>query len=707
MTASKTIPFRFHPRVFAALGADLVTNDIVAVMELVKNSYDALARNVHIRFGKDAAGRDYLEIEDDGQGMTRDVIENVWCVVATPYRKRERIVRAGGRRRRVSGEKGLGRLAAARLGDRLRMWTRAPNGPCWEVTVRWSSLAATEDLSHSVVELTEYTGSFPSSGTRIRIGDLARTWDLARLSDLRSSLSRLASPFSQAKDFCLHMPDPELDDATPVRIEPTPFLLKPKYCIDGNVDAAGNLSARYRFTPIADTAEKRSVGISLGWEQINKGGDNIGTPSRNGGPQCGPFTFEIRAWDIATDDLREIAHHYGIVKSGMIRAAIRSHMGISVYRDDILVLPKSDSTRDWMELDLRRVSRLTRLSTNQIVGYVSISAEQNTGIRDTSDRERLAVSSALTNFRKILLAAVESLENERESDRPDPNRERPMVDLFVDMSPDDLLSETESRAAAGQVAAAVLPSVRSFSERSQTAIKSLQGRLVYYSRLATVGTIAQMLVHEILNRTTAIGRFLISMRSRLRRDTNLKLSKERDRAQRAVEALERLADTFAPLANRGFRRGRRSSILEVRIRECLEIGGRPLRELEVRCEVPETSTAVAVDPGELDTVLLNLISNAAYWLRGLKSREKKIVFSIRKKEVTDRIEVEVADSGRGIPQEDLERIFLPGITRKPGGIGMGLTVASEVVAAYDGRMYTRAMEEGAVFVFDLPTAKES
>ena len=707
MTASKTIPFRFHPRVFSALGADLVTNDIVAVMELVKNSYDALARNVHIRFDKDAAGRDYLEIEDDGQGMTRDVIENVWCVVATPYRKRERIVRAGGRRRRVSGEKGLGRLAAARLGDRLRMWTRAPNGPCWEVTVRWSSLAATEDLSHSVVELTEYTDSFPSSGTRIRIDSLTRTWDLARLSDLRSSLSRLVPPFSQAKDFCLHMPDPEIDDATSIRIEPTEFLLKPKYCLDGNVDAEGNLRARYRFTPIRDMAERRSTDIALVWEQISNGGDNTDTPPRNGRPRCGPFTFEIRAWDIAPEDVREIADNFGIVKSGMIRAAIRSHMGISVYRDGILVLPKSEGGRDWLGLDLRRVSRLTRLSTNQIVGYVSISAEQNTGIRDTSDRERLAVGPALKDFQKSLLAAVSSLENERESDRPDPNRERPMADLFVDMSPDDLLSETERRAAEGEAAAAVLPSVLRFSERSQNAIKSLQGRLVYYSRLATVGTIAQMLVHEIRNRTTAIGWFLDSVRPRLKRDKNTSLETDHDRAQSAVKTLERLADTFAPLANRGFRRGRRTSMVEARIRECLEIGGRPLRELGVRCEVPDTSTAVAVDPGELDTVLLNLITNAVYWLRGLKSREKKIVFSIRKKEVTGRIEVEVADSGRGIQPEDLERIFLPGVTRKPGGIGMGLTVASEVVAAYDGRMYTRAMEEGAAFVFDLPMTKES
>ena len=49
---AEKIPFRLHPRVFAALGADLVTNDVVAIIELVKNSYDALATRVDVRFGE-------------------------------------------------------------------------------------------------------------------------------------------------------------------------------------------------------------------------------------------------------------------------------------------------------------------------------------------------------------------------------------------------------------------------------------------------------------------------------------------------------------------------------------------------------------------------------------------------------------------------------------------------------------------------------
>ena len=129
--ASK-IPFKIHPRVFSALGADLVTSDVVAIIELVKNSYDAFASNVWVRFDVDDQGNDRIEIEDDGYGMTKDIIEKVWSVVATPYKQDNPFAKAGEKKRRVSGEKGLGRLAVARLGHNLEMLTKSRKEPCWQ-----------------------------------------------------------------------------------------------------------------------------------------------------------------------------------------------------------------------------------------------------------------------------------------------------------------------------------------------------------------------------------------------------------------------------------------------------------------------------------------------------------------------------------------------------------------------------------------------
>jgi hypothetical protein len=109
------IPFKIHPRVFAALGSDLVTNDVVAIIELVKNSYDAVASRVDVRFVDPDAGDRFLEVLDDGVGMSRHIIEDAWCVVATPFRQNNPVSSKAEHERRASGNKGLGRLSAARL----------------------------------------------------------------------------------------------------------------------------------------------------------------------------------------------------------------------------------------------------------------------------------------------------------------------------------------------------------------------------------------------------------------------------------------------------------------------------------------------------------------------------------------------------------------------------------------------------------------
>jgi C4-dicarboxylate-specific signal transduction histidine kinase len=214
-----------------------------------------------------------------------------------------------------------------------------------------------------------------------------------------------------------------------------------------------------------------------------------------------------------------------------------------------------------------------------------------------------------------------------------------------------------------------------------------------------------MLVHEIRNRTTSIGRFL-----RLAKEKPWRFADDQDLANQlslasaSVEALEKLADTFAPLASRGFRRGRRDSVLEESISRCtLLLAGDIKRESVEVVEPRSTQTRVAVDPGELDVIILNLLLNSLYWIpKGGPSRELEI--TVRKRLNEQRAQVTVSDSGSGVAEEDAQRIFLPGVTRKPGGIGMGLTVAAELVSDYGGKLALVQPGKlgGATFTFDVP-----
>ncbi|MBI2059575.1 MAG: sensor histidine kinase [Nitrospirae bacterium] len=709
------IPFRIHPRVFAALGADLVTNDVVAVIELVKNSYDAFASNVWIRFKTDLEEGPFIEIEDDGQGMSKEIIEDVWCVVATPHKEKNPYARSGGKRRRVAGKKGLGRLSAGRLGESLQVLTQPTGQACWEVKVSWSDLAGHTALSSCIAQLRRYPKESPFnvSGTRLRIFGLTLPWDASKVADLEDNLTRLISPFAAVGTFNIFLVGPDSSGAAPLSIQPPEFLNAPKYVILGEADSGGKVIAEYRFDPIRD-GKGRTKRVSLTWQQaydsMKERWQSLGRKRflfDEKGPKCGQFSFEIRAWDIDPEGTKEIQDRFDYQKS-KVRRAIRAHKGISVYRDGILILPKSETSRDWLGLDLRRVSRVGgRLSTNQIVGYVALTAANNPDIEDTSDRERLVDNLAVAQFEEILITVVQLLENERDGDRSQKPPSQPLVELFSRLHADSVVSETEEIVQSEGPASDVLPLLKQFNDELKTTAKELQQRFTFYSQMATVGTIAQILVHEIRNRTTSFGHFVRMVRDRLGPLKDPDVAEAATWAEEAIHSLENLADTFAPLASRSFRRRIRDSVVEERIRACFELLRGDFRKKKVDCTFPEGKTRVAMDPGELDAVVLNLMTNSLYWLGSVNDKHGKLLFQLEKIDRGSRVRVWAHDNGPGVAKEDAPKIFDPGFTRKPGGIGMGLTVASELVREYGGQMQISSGKlGGASFGFDLPARKD-
>jgi signal transduction histidine kinase len=705
------IPFRIHPRVFASLGADLVTNDVVAIIELVKNSYDALATRVDVRFRqRNGLESMVIEVEDNGEGMGRSVIEDVWCVVATPHRLDKPVGKHGKIKRRASGEKGLGRLSTARLGRRLEMITKSADESCWQVNVDWSGLAEADDMDLCNAEIMECTAKSPFGhrGTLVRILDLKSTWDSLRMDELREQLSRLVSPFAAVRDFNIWLTPPG-EEAEPMEIEPPEFLSRPPYLIKGHVDSSGFANCNYIYS--IPQGEKKIPIKKLLWIGSENAGYDDSKAKGGGGPVCGPFDFEIRAWDTDSDSIQEIATRFDINKSA-IRENIKHYKGISIYRDGILVLPKSESARDWLGLDLRRVSRVgTRLSTSKIIGYVAITAEQNPDIKDTSDRERLVDNPAVADFRQLLNEIVRNLEVERDKVRQDAtHKEPPFKDLFAALSARDLVDKVSRLVSEGGDPSEVLPLVEEFSTRLQETVGQLEKRLIYYSRLASLGVLVAIIVHEVRNQTLVIGRLTRVVRKLLDvgNPSIKKIEDDLNLAEQAVRSLERVADRFAPLASRAFGTRRRDCILEDTIQECLDMREQEIKAKNVTATCLSSSrTKVAVDPGELIAVLINLIDNSLHWLSYIKDRERRIEFSVLPLLQTQRVKVEVHDSGPGIQEGDEERIFWPGFTRKSDGLGMGLTVASEIIAQCGGRMYLikPGVRGGASFGFDLPISK--
>ena len=302
------------------------------------------------------------------------------------------------------------------------------------------------------------------------------------------------------------------------------------------------------------------------------------------------------------------------------------------------------------------------------------------------------------------MAIVLILESHRDEDKLKPGDEVRLEALLDGVSADDLVEEVNALAEEGAAAQEAAVRVEAFNAKLHLVRDALKKRFVYYSRLATVGTIAQMLVHEIRNRTTAIGRFLRTSQKACAPMARQEFDSHFELAESAVSALEKLADTFAPLASRSFRRGRRDSIVEESVERCLSLIDGDLKRTKTVTARPRTgSTTVAVDPGELDTIILNLLLNAVYWIPK-SSRPPRLDVSLRRIQDGKRLRVSISDSGAGVANEDTEKIFLPGVTRKPDGIGMGLTVAAELVSDHGGKisLVQPGRLGGATFVFDVP-----
>ena len=695
------VSMRFHPRAFSAFGADLVTNDSVAITELVKNSYDAFANNVIVSITGDS-----IEIKDDGSGMTKDIIRDAWAVIATPYKEKKPIVEKNGKIRRVSGNKGLGRFSAARLGRYLEIITKSNKDKYISASIDWESFVNSNSMSECKVRLTMHDShdELNDCGTIIKISGLYETWDDKKIKELRNSLSRLISPFDEVCDFSITLNHESY--ASPVKIAPHKFIKHPTYSIKGSVDTTGRISWKYVYAPrIKNVTEKEG---HIVWDEARRGFEAIHLfdDSLQEKYIAGKFSFEIRAWDLDTDSIADVSDAFTIGRRE-IRNSIAEYKGLSIYRDNVLVLPKSDATKDWLGIDIRRISQIgRRLSTSQIIGMVNISSEFNPEIKDTTDREKLVDTLEYKQFCKIIETIIITLENQRYIDKtPKDNhtKRKGLNDLITPLSTAPLVSKIEEAVNEGQNTEQILDTVRVYAEENEKTLIELNDRLTYYAQTASLGSVAVVILHEILTGMTVIKRFLKRIKDNFT-DIDKKTQEYLQDSETYHSRLVEVANSFAPLYRKNLRDGRSSCKLTEEVEKSIRLISSKKEAKDINFDVNvDPAVEVFLSCGELQTVLVNLFDNAIFWINFSKKSRKEIHISVENLS-TEKIRLIVSDSGIGIEHEEADKIFQPGITSKPHGIGMGLVIVTEILSNYDCKIGTVIPGEldGATFVLELP-----
>ncbi|MGE0158621.1 MAG: sensor histidine kinase [Gemmatimonadales bacterium] len=678
---------RPRARLLRTIGADLISSEIVAIIELVRNSYDADASAVELVFERPedpAVGQ--IVLQDNGHGMSRAVLLGPWLEPATDHKALGNKRGTGGelspRGRRRLGSKGVGRFAAQRLGGHLMVWTKEKGADSErEAEFDWKVLDEGRYLDEVRIPWWERTATNRrASGTRLTISGLHDRWTPDRFDRLKLGLARLINP-TVREDFRISI----VINGAKEEIRPALDSEQAMYSLTGVVEVGGACRLKYRDVNGDDESWDRTVI----WPEAGN---------------CGPFEFEINAWDLDSHALRyfftKTGYDHGLLN---FRRALRDHSGVSLYRDGFRVLPYGEPDNDWLRLDRRRVNNPTmRLSNNQVLGHIQLTAAANPELRDQTNREGLVTNEAYAHLQEIVLELLQFLEVRRFSARRSMGlgtqrraSSLPEVDDVDRTERLDFLIDTLARS--GQDQATEIR--RMFSELRDVAFDSVR----HYAGLASTGHMAGLVFRQLSHPLRQIRSELALAAEELR--TPMASGQERSDALASLQQAIQHADTMVvrmsqldPLAFGG--RGRRVARIDLDdalapvIRAFEEEGDRFGVTISYvgRCGVVSTNREVA------QHALANLLDNAIWWAAKTPSGSPHVVVK------TTSTGFSVADNGPGVDKKHRELVFEPGFSTKEEAHGLGLTLVRELLATIGGSV-TLTKLRPATFSVELTEAQ--
>jgi signal transduction histidine kinase len=664
---------RPRARIISLLGEELVSDERVAIVELVKNSYDADATQVEVKFeGVNNLIPDALIISDNGVGMSLDTVLNGWFEPGTISKKQTLRSPSG---RLYQGAKGVGRFAAARLARTLRMETRVEGEEHGvAVDLDWGSFTDNSYLDEVELNYEVRPIHQLQHGTIIKLFGLRKKkeWAEEDFKSLHERLSRLVSPFGDVDDFNIVLDIPGHPELTGV-VESHRLTQMPKYRLEGELDGTGGFSGAIYL----DEKEVKSFrNHRLGGVQEK--------------PSCGGFKVEIRAWD---RDRVSLAPYMLELNMGIreVRATLDAYSGASIYRDGFRVHPYGEPGNDWLQLDHRsRQAPTIRLANNQVVSAIRISQVSNEQLIDRTTREGLVHNRAYDDLRDWYVRVLALLEEERYRLRPreaaEPEETRTLFEVF-DLTP--VVQEADRQLGEKHP---VSQMVRQSDSDIRAGVKKVQE---HYSRLlltAGIGQIVDLVIHEIGAPIGRANRELAYLEKQLDKWI---VPDRRAEAKESIVAMKGWLEQIVALRNRldpkaAGRRGRATSFdvheeVEGNIMLFENLIGK--QRITVEVHKPGVPMVVHMARSALGQILANLLDNSIFWLARHHGDGKGGRISIRILPLDGGFQICFCDDGPGVEEADRERIFDSYYSTKPNGMGLGLYVARQVVERYGKMIY--------------------
>jgi signal transduction histidine kinase len=698
----------FNPKahILTLLGNELIKSPVMAIYELVKNSYDADAEKVDVRF-KDIEDltKAVIIIEDNGIGMTSEILENVWLEPGSDFRKPihketgiRQIIKSPIFDRVPMGEKGVGRFAVHKLGSEIFLVTRpliikykedsreieSKFLADYEIQlyINWKDFNQSKHLSDVPIKwkIKKDINDFrfkEKSGTYIRLSGLKETWTKGMARELKGQSISMLSPKIKENSFKINLNfgNQWLVDFPSINT----ILEEAPYKITAFIDSSYNLTFEYEFN-LKNNNEigHRVISDDPKYNTNIKGGirpdfrkylekkeyekDIVESLLKDFDKKELPFGnlfFEFYSFDLDSISMRDYSSDIKILKE-----IIKSHSGIKVFKGDLRVYDYGEPNNDWLGLDLERVNNKEWFSNNQNIGYVYLDPETSGCLIEKTNREGFLKNDAFDLFYIVLKNILKEFKSERLVDRLKWLRfnQKSNDKLFddkiqgfksiienTDYNDDEkknkLIEEAEKLE-------------RKYEEDTQTLLIP-----------AGVGMTASVALHEI---EKLVPRMEETVKSEPIKETVI-----RDQ----VDELKQYTEGIISVLRKG---GNKPMDVKEALNKAINNYRLKLVDRKINYEmvIEQNCNSINCDKRFFITIIMNLIDNSIYWLDTVYKEEKAIYIKAFKNENTTTIIL--ADNGPGF-KDDISLLIRPFFTRKSDGIGIGMYLIDTIMMKY-GRL---------------------
>ena len=396
----------FQPtgRLIMSIGKDLIKDLPAALVELVKNSYDADASYVKITYQKNEKELKII-IEDNGHGMSEDIVLNAWMVPSTDFKLKQKNSPNG---RTYQGRKGIGRYAVSLLGNKLELITIKD---CSKTIANfdWSEFNSEKKLSEiPIVITTEKTNQ--ANGTKLIIINEYDNSLVDRITEIDSKKveKELSKLLSNVKDFKIIVNYEnfynEKEKNVCKEIEQLEFNNAWHYRLVGDIYT--DFSYKLKYFNFYTNEEK--IFQNTFKEELKK--DFI---------PCGKVSIDYRVYDKDSKGIKLIMNFINNnqninLSKTEIKEMLIDQSGISIYRNDFRIRPYGDKGFDWLNLDAKRVQNPSMsVGSEQTNGKINIESEEDSGLKEKSARDGLYENSNFDTLQRIANLSLNLLEKER------------------------------------------------------------------------------------------------------------------------------------------------------------------------------------------------------------------------------------------------------------------------------------------------------